>query len=211
MRNLLAAVIVVAGATCATQTFAQNSGLSAEQIIRSLTPTGDVSKVATRGIRMAPQSGTADAVTMAPASETPRTTAHAMMAAAKPVSSASAPADATPRTANLTVNFATGSANLTPHAMQALDALGTALSSETLSNYRFRIEGHTDNVGAPDANRILSEQRAQTVVQYISSKFGIAGTRLESVGMGSDKQLIATGPQIAEPRNRRVLIVNLGT
>ena len=46
---------------------------------------------------------------------------------------------------SLTVQFDTGSADLTPQAVQALNDLGAALSNPSLATYRFRIEGHTDH------------------------------------------------------------------
>jgi outer membrane protein OmpA-like peptidoglycan-associated protein len=110
---------------------------------------------------------------------------------------------------NLTVNFAFGSADLTPEATQALDLLGLALRSPDLARYRFRIVGHTDTVGTADFNRALSERRAQAVVGYISTKYGVAGSRLEPIGMGSDRLLIPTAAQVPEPRNRRVEIINI--
>ena len=88
--------------------------------------------------------------------------------------------------------------------------MGRALSSKELAGYKFRIEGHTDTVGTPEANRLLSEQRAKAVVSYISSHFGVDGTRLQPVGMGEQDLAVPTPAQTAEPRNRRVLVVNLG-
>jgi outer membrane protein OmpA-like peptidoglycan-associated protein len=112
---------------------------------------------------------------------------------------------------SLNILFASGSAELTPEALQALDELGRALSASELSSYRFRIEGHTDTVGSPDMNRMLSERRAATVVGYLEGKFNIAGSRLQSAGMGEQGLLVPTPAQTAEPRNRRVLVVNLGS
>ena len=213
MRSLIIPILAVPFAFGTLPAVAQNNP-SAEQIIKSLTPTGDVSKVGTRGIRMSPQGGSGDA---APAEPQARPTAirpaeqPAVVAAAKPAVRTPAPAEPAAPAVNLTVNFATGSADLTPQAVQALDALGTALSSSALSAYRFRVEGHTDTVGSPDYNRSLSERRAEAVVSYISTKFGVAASRLQPAGMGSDKPLVPTGAQVAEPRNRRVQVVNLGS
>ena len=50
---------------------------------------------------------------------------------------------------SLNIQFATGSADLTPAAIRSLDQLGQALSTPTLAAYHFRIEGHTDTVGWP--------------------------------------------------------------
>jgi OOP family OmpA-OmpF porin len=209
VRNRIASLIVISIAACATHAFAQGANPSADQIIKSLTPTGDVSRTTTRGIRMAPQATPSDSAASATqaAPDAPRSAAHATMATAKPA--AAAHGDAMPAV-NLTVNFASGSTELTPQAIHALDALGTALSSEALSRYHFRVEGHTDTVGTPEGNHTLSERRAEAVVAYIESKFGVAAARMQPVGMGSDKPLIATAAQVPEPRNRRVQIVNLG-
>jgi outer membrane protein OmpA-like peptidoglycan-associated protein len=114
------------------------------------------------------------------------------------------------RSINLTVVFDTDSAQLTPQAMAALDALGRALSDRELSAYRFRIEGHTDTVGTPGYNRGLSELRAAAVVAYLTTKFHVAPSRLEAVGMGEQGLLVPTPPQTPELRNRRVQIINLG-
>ncbi len=209
MAPLVAGCIAVfATQVFATQVFAQGANPSADQIIKSLTPTGDMSKTATRGIRLSQPTETGDAA--APAAGAHKATGHAAVASMKPMGGTASPSDAAP-SVNLTVNFATGSAELTPQAMQSLDVLGIALSSDALAHYRFRVEGHTDTVGTPEANRVLSEKRAQAVADYISKKFNIAADRLEPVGMGESKPLVATAAQVPEPRNRRVQIVNIGT
>jgi outer membrane protein OmpA-like peptidoglycan-associated protein len=99
---------------------------------------------------------------------------------------------------------------ITPAAAQVLDQLGEALTSAKLADFRFRVEGHTDTVGAPDRNKALSQQRAASVADYLATKFNIDRARLTPVGMGEDGLLIATGPGVANSSNRRVLVVNLG-
>ena len=111
---------------------------------------------------------------------------------------------------SMTVQFASGSATLTPQARQALDELGRALSTRTLAPYRFRIEGHTDTVGSRDYNKALSDRRAEAVAQYLTTTFHVSPERLEPIGMGEDGLLIQTPDQTPEPRNRRVEMVNIG-
>ncbi len=123
---------------------------------------------------------------------------------------AAQPSPSAAPSANLTVNFASGSADLTPQAVQALNELGRALSSNDLAGYKFRIEGHTDTVGTPEANQLLSQQRAQAVVTYITSHFGVDASRLQAIGKGEEDLAVPTPAQTPEPRNRRVLVVNLG-
>lgn len=168
---------------------------TADDIIRSLNLNGPV-----RGIRpLTGGAASAPATTMAP----PRAVSHATVAAP-------APPQAAP-SVSLTVDFATNSAELTPEATSTLDELGHALSSSQLASDRFRIEGHTDTVGTPAANLALSDRRARAVVAYLEQKFGVTATRLQPVGFGERGLLVATPPQTAEQRNRRVQIVNLGT
>jgi len=111
---------------------------------------------------------------------------------------------------NLTVQFATGSARLTPAARHTLDSLGRALSSPSLAGYRFRIEGHTDTVGSTTLNQQLSQRRAERVVDYLEQKFGVAPDRLTAIGLGEQHLLVPTPPNTPEPRNRRVMVVNIG-
>ena len=111
----------------------------------------------------------------------------------------------------LMVQFATGSADLTPQATQVLDQLGRALTDQSLAGYRFRIEGHTDTVGTREQNKALSDRRAATVVDYLAEKFHVDRARVEAIGMGEDGLLIPTGDQTPEPRNRRVQVVNIGS
>ena len=202
MRALIAPLIVAPLVFSGLPAEAQNP--SADQIINSLRPSGNLVKGGTRGIRLAPSGDASSQPEAAPSS----TASQPRVAASKPVA-VPAGATATPAV-NLTVNFANGSAELTPAAIRTLDELGRALSSKDLADYRFRIEGHTDTVGSLDYNRALSERRAEAVVDYVAKKYGVDPSRLQAVGMGEDGLLVPTPPQTAEPRNRRVQVINLG-
>jgi outer membrane protein OmpA-like peptidoglycan-associated protein len=160
---------------------------TADQIIDALKPNAGALKGPTRGIRALPSA--------------PPTKAGA-------APRASNREDDRP-SLDLSVEFQSGSANLTPAAIHTLDRLGKALASPQLAGNRFRIEGHTDTVGSPDLNKPLSQHRADAVAAYLEKNFGIDAARLEAVGVGEDDLLIATPDQTPEPRNRRVHIVNL--
>jgi OmpA-OmpF porin, OOP family len=146
--------------------------------------------------------------TAAPMATAPSTAMHAPTTHVTAAPAATAAEDDHP-SLDFNITFATGSAELTPQALKVLDTLGKALASNELSNSKFRIEGHTDTVGAPEANKDLSGRRATAVVSYLSQHYGIASTRLEAVGMGEEGLLVPTGPGVPEQRNRRVHVVNV--
>lgn len=110
----------------------------------------------------------------------------------------------------LTVNVSTGSSELSAAARASLDLPGKALASNDLANFRFRIEGHTDNAGANDENMVLSRKRAESVVSYLSSQYSVQPARVESVGMGQERPVVETTPQTLEGKNRRVQVITLG-
>lgn len=130
--------------------------------------------------------------------------------AARPPRMAATTAPAGISAASISLRFATGSAELTPAAARSLDELGRALTSQQLSPYRFRIEGHTDTVGSAELNRSLSERRAMTVRDYLTGRYGVGADRLEAVGLGESQLLVPTPDETAEARNRRVQVLNLG-
>jgi len=226
-RLLLATILIVPAMLVGAHDVVAQGTPSADQIIRALRPVGPVQS-GTRGIRPA---ATPPA---ALASTPPATTPLAGAAAAPPVAApadprtTAAPAQAQPPAAaqsavvtppappaaapsiDLTVQFQTGSAELTPDAMRTLDQLGRALSSDALAAYRFRIEGHTDTTGSRDVNMTLSQARAARVADYLQAKFGVAPSRLEPIGRGQQALKVATPDQTPEPRNRRVQVINIG-
>jgi OmpA-OmpF porin, OOP family len=173
---------------------------NADQILKSLTPTGD-SNTTTRGIRI----GNAPGAAHAPGAP------HGAAVPATAGARAGAGASAAGPSVSLNIEFATGSAELTPSAMRSLDQLGQALANPTLAAYHFRVEGHTDTVGSADLNKTLSERRAEAVVSYLTSKYQIDAGHLQAIGMGENGLLVATPPQTPEARNRRVLVVNVGS
>jgi outer membrane protein OmpA-like peptidoglycan-associated protein len=211
VRSFIAPLILVPLIVAATPVFAQGNP-SADQIINSLRPSGNLTAGGTRGIRLAAPSseGAAPVQAGSQPSAPPATHTQARVASARPITPTAATAAPAGPSVNLTVNFLNGSADLTPEAMTTLDALGKALSSSELANFRFRIEGHTDTVGSSDYNRALSERRAEAVVTYIVGKFGVQSSRLQAVGMGEEGLLVSTPAQTPEPRNRRVQVINLG-
>jgi outer membrane protein OmpA-like peptidoglycan-associated protein len=82
----------------------------------------------------------------------------------------------------LPINYEYNSARLTSGARSIIDdKLVTLLRDKP--NIKIEISSHTDSRGSKDANQLLSERRAQSVVNYLVGK-GINSSRLVSVGYG---------------------------
>jgi outer membrane protein OmpA-like peptidoglycan-associated protein len=110
-----------------------------------------------------------------------------------------------PGRANLLIVFDTNSATLTPDSQQALDTVALALQSNTLVGQSFRVEGHADSRGDAEANRKLSQSRAESVVAYLVGKHGLQAARLTAQGKGSSEPL--NKERADAPENRRVTII----
>jgi OOP family OmpA-OmpF porin len=101
-----------------------------------------------------------------------------------------------------TVLFKQGTAELLPEASPALDRLAADLLAAPA--LRLRIAGHTDRLGEPGKNQVLSEQRAEAVRAYLV-KASVPTARLETVGYG-DTRPLHPSPDV---RNRRVEVEKL--
>lgn len=80
-----------------------------------------------------------------------------------------------------------GKYTLTPASEKGLNELVKLLNDNP--NITIELSAHTDYVGNNDANKKLSEQRAQSVVDYLI-KAGIAKDRLTAVGYGEEKPFV---------------------
>ena len=66
------------------------------------------------------------------------------------------------------------------------------------------IGGHTDSTASDAHNQKLSEERANSVRQYIIEKFGIDGSRITAKGYGEDKPIASNNTEEGKQKNRRV-------
>jgi outer membrane protein OmpA-like peptidoglycan-associated protein len=67
------------------------------------------------------------------------------------------------------------------------------------------ITGHTDTVGSHRYNQALSERRAMAVKNEMI-RMGFNASEISTIGRSFDEPLIATGPGVREPQNRRAMI-----
>ncbi len=96
--------------------------------------------------------------------------------------------------------FETGKADIKEESTPTLTKLLAFL--EEIPSAVVEISGHTDNVGNPEANRVLSEQRAKSVVDYLIAK-GIQKERLIAVGYGDVKPIDDNLGEEGRTNNRR--------
>lgn len=71
---------------------------------------------------------------------------------------------------------------------------------------KFRLEGHTDDVGSDDYNNKLSLDRTITVKNYLI-KAGIDKDRIETIGYGESRPIIKETTEEARAANRRVEMI----
>jgi outer membrane protein OmpA-like peptidoglycan-associated protein len=100
------------------------------------------------------------------------------------------------------VQFATGSAKILAKSFPLLDQIAGVLTGQARIKL-VQVEGHTDNVGQPESNKKLSEDRAKSVVEYLVKK-AIAAGRLKAVGFGQEKPLEPNDTAKGKEANRRV-------
>jgi len=105
------------------------------------------------------------------------------------------------------IQFEFGSAELTAAARGTLDIVAGVLQEPYFDKSKFVIEGHTDAVGSAEANKLLSDRRAQAVVSYLLER-GVAADKLMARGMGESDPYDPANPTAAV--NRRVVVLNLG-
>jgi outer membrane protein OmpA-like peptidoglycan-associated protein len=104
--------------------------------------------------------------------------------------------------ANVTVNFGFDKAVLTEDDKAQLDTFAAQLG--TAKSYILEVTGGTDSVGSAAYNYDLSNRRADAVVQYLASKYGVAPHRFYLIGIGKDKEVAPNTTAEGRKQNRRV-------
>ena len=88
------------------------------------------------------------------------------------------------------VTFDLDSARLTPNAKAILDTVGDALLS--IESVDVEIGGHTDSLGSNAYNQKLSQQRAQSVKDYLGDR-GVGDSRMQVKGYGEAEPVAQIG------------------
>jgi len=69
------------------------------------------------------------------------------------------------------------------------------------------IEGHTDSTGSDDVNENLSQQRAESVRQYLIANKTLSYDKIVAVGYGSKRPLVSNSTPEGRAVNRRIDVI----
>jgi len=102
------------------------------------------------------------------------------------------------------VTFRTGSATLSKEGTEKVSELAALMKGHP--GAKIKVVGHTDNAGNPEANRVLSEDRA-TAVRDELTRQGITPDRIETAGAGSDDPVAKNDSSANMEKNRRIDVI----
>lgn len=101
------------------------------------------------------------------------------------------------------VTFAVNSYTINPTFRDTLDRVASSL--QTYPDSLVDVYGHTDSTGADSYNQRLSEQRAEAVANYLSSR-GVNSARIRWQGFGETSPIADNTTESGRSMNRRVEI-----
>ena len=105
---------------------------------------------------------------------------------------------------NSDVTFAFGKANLKPQAQATLDGIYGEIAQ--VNSAKVAVAGYTDRIGSDAFNVKLSQQRAETVANYLVQK-GVATNAISATGYGKANPV--TGATCDQVKGRKALIACL--
>ena len=103
------------------------------------------------------------------------------------------------------LNFDSGASQLKPENFDLLAKVEKAI--DVFPRSELIIEGHTDSFGGDDMNQKLSQQRAESVQQYMINAMRIPTYRLIATGYGETRPVASNETAAGRARNRRIDIV----
>ncbi len=103
---------------------------------------------------------------------------------------------------SLKVEFSTDSAEIQSRYHDEVNKVGDYMKKYPTTTAV--IEGHTDNIGGTAHNMKLSQQRAESVVNYLVDKFGIERSRLTAKGYGFTRRIAYNNTAEGRQKNRRI-------
>jgi len=99
------------------------------------------------------------------------------------------------------LQFESGKSVIKAYSFDSLDELAALMVKRP--ELTLILSGHTDNVGVPAKNKVLSRKRAEAVKAYLEDA-GVDGSRIAAVGYGSSKPIASNKTPQGRQKNRRV-------
>jgi len=103
------------------------------------------------------------------------------------------------------LNFDSGNAQINPENFDLLAKVEKAIDVFPRSD--LTIEGHTDSHGGDALNQKLSQERAESVRQYMVNAMRIPTYRLVATGYGETRPVSSNETEAGRARNRRIDVV----
>jgi len=100
------------------------------------------------------------------------------------------------------IRFKKGKADVDPACDPTMKYIAKILKDSP--GFHVQVDGHTDNVGNPESNRKLSQNRAEAVVKYLVQKKGVDAKQLSAKGFGDSQSIADNKTQRGRAMNRRV-------
>jgi peptidoglycan-associated lipoprotein len=101
--------------------------------------------------------------------------------------------------------FKSGKTELPDPARARLDEVIGQLKSDA-KNVFIEIEGHTDNVGAPEFNQQLGLERAEAVKRYLYEQHQVPLHKMNVISYGEEKPVAPNNNRDGRAQNRRVVV-----
>jgi OOP family OmpA-OmpF porin len=101
---------------------------------------------------------------------------------------------------NLQIEYATGISEVPDAVKPILNQIADILKNDL---NQVSINGHTDNVGNPEENKVLSLARADKIKSYLVSQ-GVDLGQLKSSGFGDTKPIADNNSDVGKAKNRRI-------
>jgi OOP family OmpA-OmpF porin len=106
------------------------------------------------------------------------------------------------KVSDVSVTFGFDKAVLSKDDKEQLDTFAASLG--TAKSFILEVTGGTDSTGPAQYNYELSQRRADAVVQYLASKYGIEAHRFYLIGIGKDNAVASNDTRDGRKQNRRV-------
>jgi len=101
------------------------------------------------------------------------------------------------------IQFETGKTSILPESFPALDSVVYIMLA--YPNINALVEGHTDNVGDDEENMLLSQERANSVLNYLTDR-KVDPSRLSAQGFGETQPIKTNNTPEGRALNRRCVV-----